>query len=120
LQHPGHIRFFSIDGLSRAMQAVGYEVERIVRRNMYFVIGKRVGDPISGLLRAIGFEQEPRFATRDHFWQFSRLVNRASPFWTDTFTISAIRPRQRAGWLNNVGSRCRLSTETMRCGCQAL
>jgi hypothetical protein len=59
---------------------------------MYFVLDKRIGDPIAGFLRSIGFQQEPRFAKRDHFWQISRLVNRASPFWSDTFTISATRP----------------------------
>jgi SAM-dependent methyltransferase len=93
LQHPGHIRFFSIVGLSKAIKAAGFELERIVGRNMYVVLPKEIGDPISGLLRSIGFEEEPRFATRDHFWQLSRLVNRANPFWTDTFTISATRPR---------------------------
>jgi SAM-dependent methyltransferase len=92
VQHPGHVRFFSIASLSRALEGVGYRVDRVVGRNMYFVLGKRIGDLIEGLLRSLGFQREPRYATGDHFWQISRLVNRASPFWSDTFTVSATRP----------------------------
>lgn len=91
VQHPGHVRFFSRRGLSKAIEKAGFEIQQIAGRHMYCVLGKRLGDPIAAPLTAMGFRTEPRFATGDYFWQLSRFVTRASTFWADTFIVRAIK-----------------------------
>jgi len=92
-QHPGHVRFFSKRSLGRAVEDAGFQIDKFGARHMYLVLGRRVGDPVAALLQACSFRMEPRFATGDHFWQLSRFVSSASPFWADTFIIVAHRPQ---------------------------
>lgn len=88
-QHPGHVRFFSRRSLEAAITAAGFEIVALSARHMYLVLGRRLGDPVAGLLRLAGWQQEPRFATGDHFWQLSAFARRASGFWADTFIVAA-------------------------------
>ena len=92
LQHPGHVRFFSRKGLLAAIEGAGFRIETVAARHMYLVIGRKIGDPLASILEALGFSREPRFATGDHFWQLSRFVLSANPFWADTFIIRAVKP----------------------------
>ena len=96
-QHPGHVRFFSRRSLREAIEGAGFEVDRFSARHMYLILGSRIGDPLSSLLRACGFLKEPRFATGGHFWQLSRFAEMASPFWADTFIVVARRPQLAQG-----------------------
>ncbi|HEV8015572.1 MAG TPA: class I SAM-dependent methyltransferase [Stellaceae bacterium] len=88
-QHPGHVRFFSLRSLARAVTDAGFTIDALSGRNMFSLLGKRIGDPIAPLLRLAGFAKEARFATGDHFWQFSRFAPRASAFWSDTLIVVA-------------------------------
>jgi SAM-dependent methyltransferase len=92
-QHPGHVRFFSKRSLARAVKAAGFEIASISARHMYLLLGRRIGDPIAGVLEALGLQREPRFATGDHFWQLSVFARRASGFWADTLILAARRRR---------------------------
>jgi 2-polyprenyl-3-methyl-5-hydroxy-6-metoxy-1,4-benzoquinol methylase len=88
-QHPGHVRFFSNRSLTNAMISAGFAIVAVSARHMYLIIGKSLGDRIAKLIRLLGFEQEPRFATGDHFWQLSGFAPRASGIWADTFIVKA-------------------------------
>jgi 2-polyprenyl-3-methyl-5-hydroxy-6-metoxy-1,4-benzoquinol methylase len=92
-QHPGHVRFFSKRGLRKAIEAAGFEVLSFSARHMYCILGARLGDNLASLLKLIGFQVEPRFATGGHFWQLSGFSAQASPFWADTFIVSARKLR---------------------------
>jgi 2-polyprenyl-3-methyl-5-hydroxy-6-metoxy-1,4-benzoquinol methylase len=94
-QHPGHVRFFSKRGLGAALEAAGFEITAFSGRHMYLVVGSAVGDALAPLMRLLGFQIEPRFATGGHFWQCSRFVSRASSFWADTFILTARKPARR-------------------------
>lgn len=91
-QHPGHVRFFSKRSLTGAITAAGFEIIRVCARHMYLILGKRIGDPIAPLLTALSFEKEPRYASKDHFWQISRFAEEASPFWSDCLILVARKP----------------------------
>jgi 2-polyprenyl-3-methyl-5-hydroxy-6-metoxy-1,4-benzoquinol methylase len=99
-QHPGHVRFFSCQSLSAAIKKAGFDVTALSARHMYLILGRRLGDAVAPLLRAVGFQQEPRFATGDHFWQISAFAPRASGFWADTLIVAALKtidePSERA------------------------
>ena len=58
---------------------------------MYLIFGRRLGDTIAPLLRIIGFQEEPRFATGDYFWQISAFAPRARGFWADTLIVAATK-----------------------------
>lgn len=88
-QHPGHVRFFSKRSLSSAIQNAGFEVTAVSARHMYLVLGRRIGDPLAPLLRTLGLQKEPRFATGDHFWQLSAFARKASGVWADTLIVAA-------------------------------
>lgn len=88
-QHPGHVRFFSKRSLAAAIEACGFAVTAISARHMYLVLGRRIGDPLAGLVETIGFQKEPRFATGSHFWQLSAFARKASGFWADTLIVTA-------------------------------
>lgn len=88
-QHPGHVRFFSKRNLAAAIEDCGFAVTAIAARHMYFVLGRRIGDPLARLLETVGFQKEPRFATGDHFWQLSAFARKASGFWADTLIVTA-------------------------------
>jgi len=90
-QHPGHVRFFSGRSLSAAISKAGFDITALSARHMYLIFGRRLGDAIAPLLRNIGFQQEPRFATGDHFWQISAFAPRASGFWADTLIVAATK-----------------------------
>ena len=91
VQHPGHVRFFSKRNLRREVESSGFKVSEMTARHMYLVLGSMF-DPLSPLLRLLGFEKEHRFATGGHFWQFSRFAKRASGFWADTLFVVATKP----------------------------
>jgi 2-polyprenyl-3-methyl-5-hydroxy-6-metoxy-1,4-benzoquinol methylase len=88
-QHPGHVRFFSRRSLVGALAAAGFTVANVSARHIYAVCGSGIGDPMAPLLGRLGFKLEPRFATGGHFWQCGRFARRASPFWADTFIVTA-------------------------------
>jgi 2-polyprenyl-3-methyl-5-hydroxy-6-metoxy-1,4-benzoquinol methylase len=88
-QHKGHVRFFSKRSLAAAITEGGFEIRFIAARNMYLLIGKRIGNPLAPILQAFGFVKEGRFATGDHFWQLSSFVPKASSFWSDTLIVAA-------------------------------
>lgn len=88
-QHPGHVRFFSKRSLAAVIEDCGFAVTAIAARHMYFVLGRRIGDPLAQLLEAVGFHKEPRFATGSHFWQLSAFARQASGFWADTLIVTA-------------------------------
>lgn len=88
-QHPGHVRFFSKRSLAAAIENCGFEITAVCARHMYFVLGRRIGDPLAPLLEAIGFHKEPRFATGSHFWQLSAFARRAGGLWADTLIVAA-------------------------------
>jgi 2-polyprenyl-3-methyl-5-hydroxy-6-metoxy-1,4-benzoquinol methylase len=88
-QHPGHVRFFSRQSLSSAIKKAGFEVAAVSARHMYLILGRRLGSAIAPLLRVTGFQEEPRFATGDSFWQISAFAPRASGFWADTLIVAA-------------------------------
>ncbi len=88
-QHPGHVRFFSKRSLAASIEAAGFTIAEVAARHMYLILGRRIGDPIAPLLQACGLQKEPRFATRDHFWQLSRFARRASGLWADTLIVAA-------------------------------
>jgi SAM-dependent methyltransferase len=88
-QHPGHVRFFSKRSLAGFLTKAGFEIVAVSARHMYLIVGRRLGDPLEPLLRATGFQKEPRFATGDHFWQLSAFARSAGGFWADTLIISA-------------------------------
>jgi 2-polyprenyl-3-methyl-5-hydroxy-6-metoxy-1,4-benzoquinol methylase len=90
-QHPGHVRFFSKRSLAATIEDCGFSITAIGARHMYFVLARRIGDPLAPLLEAIGFQKEPRFATGSHFWQLSAFARRASSFWSDTLIVMAHR-----------------------------
>ena len=90
-QHPGHVRFFSDRSLSAAISKAGFDIAALSARHMYLILGRRLGDAIAPLLRIIGFQEEPRFATGDHFWQISAFAPRASGFWADTLIVAALK-----------------------------
>ena len=91
-QHPGHIRFFSKRGLTRAIAEAGFTVTEVAARHMYMIVGAALGDRLAPVLYLAGFRSEPRFATGDHFWQLSRFARRASALWADTLLIIAEKP----------------------------
>jgi SAM-dependent methyltransferase len=93
-QHPGHVRFFSRRSLVMALASAGFAVETISARHIYFVCASSLGDRLAPLLRLLGFDSEPRFATGGHFWQWSRFATRASTLWADTFIVVARKPGQ--------------------------
>jgi len=88
-QHPGHVRFFSKRSLTASIQKAGFEVTAVSARHMYLLLGRRLADSLEPLLRNVGFQKEPRFATGDHFWQISGFARRASGFWADTLIVTA-------------------------------
>lgn len=92
-QHPGHVRFFSKEGLRRAIESAGFQITSISARHMYFLLGSTF-DPIAPLLRAMRFEQERRFATGGHFWQLSNFAKKASGFWADTLFVIGTKPER--------------------------
>jgi len=88
-QHPGHVRFFSKRSLSAVIERAGFEITALSARHMFLIIGRRIGDPMQPLLRSVGFQEEPRFTTGDHFWQLSAFAPRANGLWADTLIIAA-------------------------------
>jgi 2-polyprenyl-3-methyl-5-hydroxy-6-metoxy-1,4-benzoquinol methylase len=92
-QHPGHVRFFSRRSLRRNLQDAGLDVTAVSARHMYLILGSMF-DPLAGVLKAVGFSREDRFATGGHFWQLSRFARTASSFWADTLFVIAIKPNK--------------------------
>lgn len=88
-QHPGHVRFFSVRGLVKSINSCGFNVISASARHMYLIIGRRLGDPLAPFLKLVGMKKEPRFITKDHFWQMSSFARKANGFWADTIIISA-------------------------------
>ncbi len=86
VQHPGHVRFFSKRSLAKAITDAGFQIDRISARHMYLILGKSVP---TRLMSALGFMKEPRYATKDYFWQISAFAQSASPFWADCLIVSA-------------------------------
>jgi 2-polyprenyl-3-methyl-5-hydroxy-6-metoxy-1,4-benzoquinol methylase len=95
VQHPGHIRFFSKRSLTSAIEAAGFVDVRVSGRHMYLLLPDRVARLFGGVLRSVGFEREYRLKTGSYLWHFNRLANRASPFWSDTFIVTARKRRGR-------------------------
>ncbi len=96
-QHPGHVRFFSTKSLSAAIQKAGFDVLALSARHMYLILGRRLGNAIAPLLRIMGFQEEPRFATGGSFWQISAFAPRASGFWADTLIVAALKKSATEG-----------------------
>jgi SAM-dependent methyltransferase len=90
-QHEGHVRFFSKRSLTKALISARFEIGTVSARHMFIIVGKRVGDSISNIMRILGFQKEPRFATGDHFWQLSGFARKASSFWADTLIVKALK-----------------------------
>jgi len=91
LQHPGHVRFFSLNTLYSFLQTAGFSNIKISGRNMYFLIGNRPEKLFDKILPKLGFEKEFRFKANKFFWHMSRYVGKASNFWSDTFIIEATK-----------------------------
>jgi SAM-dependent methyltransferase len=89
LQHPGHVRFFSLKNLSHQLKGVGFKIDKISARHMYMILGRKAGDFLAPLIKHFGFTVEPRFATGSHFWQLSSFADKASGFWSDTLIFVA-------------------------------
>jgi len=94
VQHPGHIRFFSKRSLVTAIEAAGFVEVKASARHMYLLLPDRVALPFEGVLRRIGFEREYRLKTNTYLWHLNRLAGNASPFWADTFLITALKKPQ--------------------------
>lgn len=90
-QHPGHVRFFSLRSLSRAIESAGFTIADVSARHMYLLLGSGF-DAFEPALRLLRFEKERRFATGGHFWQLSRFAARANGFWADTLFVTAAKP----------------------------
>lgn len=86
VQHPGHIRFFSVRSLAKALQRAGFRDVEFGGRNMYLIVP---GDIAGGLLRRLGFIREHRFATGTYFHHLSTTERRPSGLWTDTMIVAA-------------------------------
>ena len=89
VQHPGHIRFFSIRSLRRHLEINNFNKIDISARNMYFILNEGIGDLIPNLLKFIGFKREFRFKTKKYFWQLSFFSKKANSFFSDTIIILA-------------------------------
>lgn len=94
VQHPGHIRFFSVKGLTAWCRNSGFTDVAASGRNIYFILGEPLGTPFGGLLRTLRFNREFRFKTKKYFWHLSRFTKNASSFWTDTQIVTARKPGQ--------------------------
>jgi 2-polyprenyl-3-methyl-5-hydroxy-6-metoxy-1,4-benzoquinol methylase len=91
VQHPGHLRFFSKRGLVNSIKAAGFTDVNAQARHIYLLIPDKIGQPLSFLLKPMGFEREYRLRTNNYLWHINRLAKRASPFWADTLIITATK-----------------------------
>lgn len=89
IQHPGHIRFFSVASLRDHLAATGFQDVEVSARHMYMVMPDTIGKLAPGLWRALGFTKEFRYKTQTYFWHLSRFARRASGFWADTMLLKA-------------------------------
>lgn len=96
VQHPGHLRFFSKRSLTDAIADAGFADISTSARHIYFLLPGSVASPLAVALRRIGFTPEYRLRTHSYVWLVDRLAQRASPFWADTFIVTAIRARARS------------------------
>ncbi len=91
LQHPGHVRFFSLPSLRRHLIQTGFANVRLGGRHIYLLLGDGPGRLVAPL-RLPGLHREKRFRTGTHFWHLSRWAPRASNFWAETLVATAQKP----------------------------
>ncbi|WBF66274.1 class I SAM-dependent methyltransferase [Desulfovibrio subterraneus] len=89
LQHPGHIRFFTLKMLGEALRDAGFNDITIGARHMYCILPGSFFTRFEKLLVKYGFKKEMRFKTGTHFWQLSRFKEKANGFWADTLIVTA-------------------------------
>ena len=89
IQHPGHIRFFSVAGLRNHLRDAGFGDVQMSARHMYMVLPDGVGSLAPGIWGALGFKKEFRYKTQTHFWHLSGFARCASGFWADTILVKA-------------------------------
>jgi len=92
LQHPGHLRFFSRKMLRAACEQAGFEDIQIRGRSIYLIFSTKEDTSLRPMLKAMRLTNEHRFGTKKDLWHYSRFVQRASSFWTDTLIVEATKP----------------------------
>ena len=92
VQHPGHIRFFSIRSLRASIEKIGLDIEKVCGRNMFIILPDFWGKALSHFLGKKILKREMRFKTRKYFWHVSFCANVVSPIWTDTMIFVVIKP----------------------------
>jgi|Deesub1362A_J573_1020465.scaffolds.fasta_scaffold02590_7 methionine biosynthesis protein MetW len=92
VQHPMHLRFFSLRGLVGLLRQAGLRVEEIMGRNMYLLLPSPRNPVLRRMLERLGFREEVRFRTGKSFWHLSHCARRGCSFWADTLIMVAVRP----------------------------
>lgn len=90
LQHPGHLRFFSLRSLSILLKKNNFNITILAGRNMYFVFPSFKGNlALKKICKILNMQIEPRYSTKTFFYQYSSFSSVASSFWSDTIIINA-------------------------------
>jgi len=92
VQHPGHVRFFSIRSLKKYIKDAGFTSIEMSARHMFMVLSEMLGNKFSFILQPLGFQKEFRFKTKTYFWQLSGFASRANGFFADTLIVKARKP----------------------------
>lgn len=89
VQHPGHIRYFTLKSLTSYFVSTSLKIEKICARNMYLILPYTIGNILNKILSGKIVRKEKRFKTGKFYWHISSCSTKASSFFTDTMIIVA-------------------------------
>jgi len=93
VQHPGHVRFYSIRSLKKLVESCGFRGSKTAARHIYVILFGALPERLNSALTSLGFHRELRFKTGSDFWHLSRYSESASAFWADTLIVTAQKPK---------------------------
>jgi len=89
VQHPGHVRFFSKNSLSKSLSLSNFKILQCSGRNIFMILPDKFGKICSKIFGWLGFHHEVRFKTNRGFGHLSCFSANASEMFTDTFILVA-------------------------------
>jgi len=93
VQHPGHVRFYSVRSLKEIVESCGFQGTKTAARHIYAILFGALPERLDSVLTSLGFHRELRFKTGSNFWHLSRYAESASALWADTLIVTAQKPK---------------------------